>query len=289
MVAALCRGERGRPAEMLRCFLAAVCAAVALLFGFDPSVPGHLLDGLSRLLAVSGLAGSKPVRLLSKAELCRYNGGADSPGLYLAVLGQVFDVKKGMRQYGPGGSYSFFAGKDASRAFVTGDFTEMGLVEDVAGLSPSEMVALHDWLSFYKKDYIFVGKLIGQFYDEHGDPTESLKEAEALVAEGQRLEAQSEAEKKQFPPCNSEWNSVSRSRVWCSKFSGGVERDWVGVPRKLYKPGSSGFRCVCVRTSGPPSSQPTSQKHSDRGDLDSPQLQEYEGCLPFSESCSFKN
>lgn len=49
-------------------------------------------------------------RLLSQEELSLYNGIEDSKGLYLAILGQVFDVKKGRNHYGPGGGYRFFTG-----------------------------------------------------------------------------------------------------------------------------------------------------------------------------------
>lgn len=48
--------------------------------------------------------------LLSAAELARYRGGEGEPGLYLAVLGRVFDVERGRRHYGPGGAYSGLAG-----------------------------------------------------------------------------------------------------------------------------------------------------------------------------------
>lgn len=69
--------------------------------------------------------------------------------------------------------------------------------------------------------------------------------------------------------------------------SGGVAREWAGVPRRMYKPGSdSSFRCACIRTTGPPSNDPNSQNHSNRGDLDSPNLREYEGCEPRAMSCS---
>ena len=40
----------------------------------------------------------------------------------LALLGVVYDVSRGKEYYGPGGGYSFFAGRDASRAYVTGKF-----------------------------------------------------------------------------------------------------------------------------------------------------------------------
>jgi predicted heme/steroid binding protein len=33
-----------------------------------------------------------------------------SSGLYLAILGKVYDVGKGEKFYGPGGSYHFFTG-----------------------------------------------------------------------------------------------------------------------------------------------------------------------------------
>lgn len=49
-------------------------------------------------------------RLLSAAELRRYRGAPGEPGLYLALLGRVFDVERGRKHYGPGGAYSGFAG-----------------------------------------------------------------------------------------------------------------------------------------------------------------------------------
>ena len=73
-------------------------------------------------------------RLITPEELKKYDGTEGSPGLYIAILGQVFDVSKGKDHYGPGGGYSFFAGKDGSRAFVTGEFNEEGLIDDLTGL-----------------------------------------------------------------------------------------------------------------------------------------------------------
>ncbi|MBN3308305.1 NEUFC protein, partial [Amia calva] len=215
-------------------------------------------------------------RVFRQEELGLYNGQPGSRGLYLSIVGQVFDVSKGRKHYGPGGSYHFFAGRDASQAFVTGDFTDAGLVDDVSGLSPLQMVALFDWLSFYQKDYVLVGRLTGRFYSETGEATGALRQAEAALAEGLKLKAQAEAENQLFPSCNSEWSSASGGRVWCSTRSGGVHRDWVGVPRRMFKPGLGGSRCVCVRT-------------GDTGRLDHPSLQEYEGCPSLAESCAFRD
>uniref|UniRef100_A0A673IH40 Neuferricin n=1 Tax=Sinocyclocheilus rhinocerous TaxID=307959 RepID=A0A673IH40_9TELE len=94
---------------------------------------------------VSNVRASAPVRMLTEDELSLYNGGENSKGLYLAILGRVFDVEKGRKHYGPGGGYHFFTGKDASRAFITGDFTEAGLTSDVSDFTDSQIVAL-DWI-----------------------------------------------------------------------------------------------------------------------------------------------
>lgn len=127
-------------------------------------------------------------RLLSAAELGRYRGAPGEPGLYLAVLGRVFDVERGRRHYGPGGAYSSLAGtasgaggpgagrglggavrgsppalpagRDATRAFATGDFTQAGLVDDVSGLSQGEMLAVQSWLVFYGQHYKPVGRWV---------------------------------------------------------------------------------------------------------------------------------
>ena len=50
-----------------------------------------------------------------------------------------------------------FPGKDGSRAFVSGDFTEKGLVEDLARLSNSDILGLQEWNQLYKKDYKHIG------------------------------------------------------------------------------------------------------------------------------------
>ena len=100
----------------------------------------------------------QPVRLLTKEELAQYNGKEGSRGLYLAVFGQVFDVEKGARHYGPGGGYEFFGGCDATRAFVTGEFNGKGLTDDVEGFSPQQMLEVETWVDFYRKEYTPVGE-----------------------------------------------------------------------------------------------------------------------------------
>ena len=56
----------------------------------------------------------------------------------LSILGKVYDVTAGRWVYGPRGTYHFFAGRDASRAYVTGCF-ETHLTHDVRGLTFEEL------------------------------------------------------------------------------------------------------------------------------------------------------
>jgi len=49
-------------------------------------------------------------RLFTVDELSRLDGRDDSSGIFIAVLGSVYDVSAGRKHYGPNGSYSFFAG-----------------------------------------------------------------------------------------------------------------------------------------------------------------------------------
>lgn len=54
-------------------------------------------------------------KLFTAEELKKYDGGPDSLGLYLAILGEVFDVEKGAQHYRPGGGYAFFTGMYVSK------------------------------------------------------------------------------------------------------------------------------------------------------------------------------
>ncbi|KAK3990746.1 membrane-associated progesterone-binding protein 4 [Cladorrhinum sp. PSN332] len=61
---------------------------------------------------------------LTPEELAGYDGTDPSKPIYLAINGTIYDVSVNRRTYGPGGSYQYFAGCDAARAYVTGCFAE---------------------------------------------------------------------------------------------------------------------------------------------------------------------
>ena len=80
-------------------------------------------------------------RIFTAEELSQYDGNR-STRIYLAVLGEVYDVTDGEGYYGPGQGYSCFAGRDGSRAFVTGNFTKEGARADLDGLTPGEVAGV---------------------------------------------------------------------------------------------------------------------------------------------------
>jgi len=99
--------------------------------------------------------------------------GLNGSEIWLAIMGEVYDVSDGTEFYGSGEGYSFFAGRDASVAFVTGQFNEEGLKKSLEELEVNELRGVESWRVFYNKHekYKFKGYLIGDLYDSHGNPT----------------------------------------------------------------------------------------------------------------------
>ncbi|CAL1539005.1 unnamed protein product [Lymnaea stagnalis] len=223
-------------------------------------------------------------KIFTKDELATFKG-ENNGKVYLGIVGHVFDVTKGRKHYGPGGGYEFFAGVDASKAYVTGNFDKEGLTDDISDLKPSEILALQNWKSFYEKDYKLVGKVEGAFFDKIGRALPLMELYKKQLKKALLEKDLIENDKQLFPPCNSEWSQANGGRIWCTTRSGGIVRDWIGVPRMYYSAGSPQPRCACVRTTGPPSHDLRSTNHKDRGDLDNPNLSLYPNCDDMSESC----
>jgi predicted heme/steroid binding protein len=143
---------------------------------------------------------------LTPSQLSTYDGSNPELPIYLAINGTIFDVSAGRHTYGPGGSYSVFAGRDATRAFVTGCFLEdttddmrgaeliyipVDDEEEVIGSAERKTRAererreakkkvrqeVQKWEDFYRnsKKYFEVGKLIRQ--DKHRGPPPELCES----------------------------------------------------------------------------------------------------------------
>ncbi|KAL3900790.1 MAG: hypothetical protein SGCHY_001099 [Lobulomycetales sp.] len=95
------------------------------------------------------------------SELAEYDGTDPSKPIYLSLRGKVYDVTAGKDYYGPKGGYSFFAGRDATRSFITGCF-KTHLTHDLRGLSDAELKGLDQWTSMYadSEKYFYVGKVL---------------------------------------------------------------------------------------------------------------------------------
>ncbi|KAL8150233.1 hypothetical protein V2J09_020041 [Rumex salicifolius] len=89
----------------------------------------------------------------SAAQLNQYNGTDPSKPIYVAVKGRVFDVTTGINFYGPGGSYSMFAGKDASRALAKMSKEDDDISPSLHGLSDKELGVLADWEKKFEAKY----------------------------------------------------------------------------------------------------------------------------------------
>ncbi|PKA49657.1 putative steroid-binding protein 3 [Apostasia shenzhenica] len=210
----------------------------------------------------------KPIqpRIWTVEELSLYNGTDEKFPILLGILGSVFDVTKGKSHYGPGGGYHHFAGRDASRAFVSGNFSGDGLVDSLQDLSSTEVNNVVDWRKFYFERYIFVGKLVGRYYDIGGNPTKYLKGVEAKAKRAAQLQEKQKSEEAKVPSCNSRWSQQEGGEVWCT----------TGYPRLIQRPlemaltGKTSRRCACFKEE----------------ELGRPGLEIYKGCDYLSKSCS---
>ena len=87
--------------------------------------------------------------------------GTDDKKIYIAMKGDVFDVTKAKHMYGPQGSYSCFAGREASRAMAKMSFEESDLINhDTSDLNAFERSILDDWHDKFKyqRGYPIVGR-----------------------------------------------------------------------------------------------------------------------------------
>ena len=126
-------------------------------------------------------------------------------------------------------------------------------------------------------------------YVPKGEETSYKKRASEWIAAAVADKEKQSAEQKLFPPCNSEWSAEKGHRVWCTKLSGGIERNWVGLPRRFFYPGRR-ERCACIKDFGPPSADMEEETWtSGNGDLGNPHLKEYEGCDSKASSCKVRD
>lgn len=204
-------------------------------------------------------------KIFTPNELQEYDGRGGQP-IYLAIIGDVFDVSSGEHFYARGQSYSHFAGCDASRAFASGESSGAGLTDDLSGLELEDLESIAQWHRFFINHHTYrkVGRVAGTFYLPNGEALAYFPWDRISTHRQHKEEI-----KKQYPGCNMRSAMGQGTTVWCTLKSGGIERTWVGVPRKLLTTGERS-RCVCV---------PLSRASS-------PELAHYQGCDSRAESCT---
>ncbi|WIA40808.1 hypothetical protein OEZ86_004486 [Tetradesmus obliquus] len=210
-----------------------------------PAKDGSSSSSSTDSQATSSSSSSSGEQLFTRVELAQYTGGPPpaKQRIYIAILGQVFDVSKAPQFYSAGEGYGHFAGTDGSKSFITGDFVG-DVTDDVSELDPEACLGLVGWLDFYHKTYTYQGKLIGRFYDAAGAATAALDSLHARAKEGEALKAAREAEEANWPSCNSKWTADEGGSVWC---------DDGMYPRKLFmemKGGRAVWRCACFKELG---------------------------------------
>ncbi|CAN6173963.1 unnamed protein product [Urochloa humidicola] len=94
---------------------------------------------------------------IGEEELKQYDGSDPTKPLLMAIKGKIYDVTESRTSFGPGGQYSLFAAKDASRAIAKMSFEPEDLSSDISGLEPFELDALKDWEDKFISKYPMVG------------------------------------------------------------------------------------------------------------------------------------
>ncbi|VDO36664.1 unnamed protein product [Haemonchus placei] len=106
-----------------------------------------------------------PKQDMTLAELRKYDGAQDEHVLF-ALNGTIYDVSRGRNFYGPGGPYSAFAGRDATRALSTMDVKDVrDEWDDHEDFTADQKDSALEWETSLKTKYPAVGKLI-----KDGDP-----------------------------------------------------------------------------------------------------------------------
>ncbi|KAJ7657281.1 cytochrome b5 [Mycena polygramma] len=94
------------------------------------------------------------------AQLKEFDGSDPSKPIYVSIKGTVFDVSAKADVYGPGRSYSIFAGKDGSKGLGMSSLKEEHAVPDYSELSEADRKVLDDWHAFFTKRYNIVGRVV---------------------------------------------------------------------------------------------------------------------------------
>ena len=188
-----------------------------------------------------------------------------SDRLLLSIVGHVFDVSAGSRFYGSNKPYGSFVGRDATRAFATGDF-EKDLRQEIDGLHEDECSSILYWLGFYKKSnkYPFIGYLQESIYFDFSD--EGRVKSEHFTNLMRCANALKEQEEDKHEKCVSTYDF--RQKIHTKRCVNGVpRRALITKPHEHFKE-----KCICV-----PSDEVDTRRD----------VHHFDGCEPMAKQCKY--
>jgi len=100
---------------------------------------------------------------LTIEQLKEYNGTNSNGRILTAIYGDIFDVSRRNDLYGPGGAYSLFAGRDATRALSKMQLTQTLFsdeYDDLKDLTDGERSTARNWHEDFREKYDIVGRLL---------------------------------------------------------------------------------------------------------------------------------
>ncbi|OAE23083.1 hypothetical protein AXG93_1544s1190 [Marchantia polymorpha subsp. ruderalis] len=240
---------------------------------WDPLTWGAMI--LAVLMAMVIVRLSTPTvmkpKLWNSEELAKYNGSDPKLPILLGIMGsEVFLMcpKAGTTMDRKGVIHISPEEMQVGHSFLAISLVGDGLSDSLEGLSALQVKSIMDWHKFFENStkYIYVGKLVGRFYDESGLPTKEFVRATRLASRGERLVKEQKEDESRFPSCNSRWNPQQGGEVWCTT---GYPRIAERISDGLYK-GAVETRCACFEED---------VMNKRKG------LREYDGCPPLSQRC----
>lgn len=101
------------------CLVALICYFTYKLFKKDSITPKEVPK-----TKIKPQLEKMPKQDFTLEQLRHYDGVKSNGRILIAILNKVFDVSRSADFYGPGGPYSAFAGRDASRYHKLGTFRD---------------------------------------------------------------------------------------------------------------------------------------------------------------------
>ncbi|CAD5124675.1 DgyrCDS12936 [Dimorphilus gyrociliatus] len=121
----------------------------------------------------------KSLQIFTVEELRKYDGTNDKKLIYIALVGDVFDVTSGEKFYGQGAPYCMFAGRDATKGLGTFKLKNLD-DDDWSDLSEKHMENAQRWHSQFKVKYPIIGTLKRDFKKKTLNNNDELKSEEKI-------------------------------------------------------------------------------------------------------------